>query len=292
QTLSNYSIELLHGVTNSPSSERAEATSAMSKRYHSCIPIPEEQMGSLLESAVTKVEPYYDVVKIDKQTSSMMRKLFQVDPDPNRTPEISGKETSGPSKNIVTPSASHKITLSQNVAAEPQMEIVANGLREINDIMKDRCNPSDVFYMILETMYRGFSLNRVIFCLRDAAKGMMVAHFGLGEKVDELIPHFRFPMRLSSDIFNIVIAQGKGILIDDAMAPNIRKNLPEWYQDIITAPSFIVYPIVTSEGCIGMLYADKNTRGTMLTEVQKSSMEELRDKAIQAMSKKKPIGKN
>ena len=285
QILSNYSNELIYRFTNTPSSERAEVTSDMSKRYHNSLPIAEDQMESLIESAVTKIDPYYDVVKIDKQTSNMIRKLFQS--DPKRPPEAQKKETIGKSKTTALPEEpAHKITLPGFAVTEPQIGILTNGIREINDVMKGRCNLNDVLYMILETMYRGFEFSRVIFCLRDETRGKMAARFGLGENVDEIVQHFHFRIGRTSDIFNIVIAQEKGILIDDAATPNIFKNLPEWYRGIIAAPSFLIYPLVTAEGCIGMFYADKKTKGTMLTDVQKNFMEDLRGIAIQAITQK------
>ena len=103
-------------------------------------------------------------------------------------------------------------------------------------------NLGDVIYMILETMYRGFEFNRVIFCLMDATKSRMTARFGLGENVDDIVKHFQFLTGHNADIFNVGISQAKGIIIDDAAAPKISRNIPEWYQKIIGAPSFLIYP--------------------------------------------------
>jgi len=65
---------------------------------------------------------------------------------------------------------------------------------------------ADVLYMILETMYRGFGFSHVIFCILNAEQGKMVARFGLGEYVDEIVKNFHFRIRRSADIFNIAIA--------------------------------------------------------------------------------------
>ncbi|PKN04752.1 MAG: hypothetical protein CVU74_05285, partial [Deltaproteobacteria bacterium HGW-Deltaproteobacteria-9] len=73
---------------------------------------------------------------------------------------------------------------------------------------------------------------------------------------------------------------------DNASAPNIVRNLPEWYRNIIAAQSFLVYPLIAAEGCIGLFYADKKEKGSMLTEEQKNFIETLRDMAIQAMKLK------
>ena len=167
---------------------------------------------------------------------------------------------------------------------EQEINVLNNGIREITDVMKSSFNLSDVIYMVLETMYRGLKFNRVIFCMKDVKSAKMVARFGLGENADELVKLFQFPIGQSSDIFNIAISQAKGIVIDDAAAPNIFKNLPKWYRDIIRAPSLLIYPLVVKGTCIGMFYADLKEKGTMLTEIQRNYMEDLRSAAIQAIT--------
>jgi GAF domain-containing protein len=82
------------------------------------------------------------------------------------------------------------------------------------------------------------------------------------------------------------ISQAKGIIIDDATAPNIIRNVPDWYQKIIGAPSFLIYPLTVKGGCIGMLYSDKKEKGRLLTDEQLNYMENLRDMAIEAITKK------
>ena len=140
-------------------------------------------------------------------------------------------------------------------------------------------------YMILETMYRGCEFNRIIFCLRDAKETKMVARFGLGENAEDIIKLFQIHIGQSSDIFNIAIAQGKGIVIDDD-APNIVQNLPGWYRTSVAAPAFLVYPLVIRRNCIGLFYADKNRKGTLRTKPQPNYMEDLRSMAIDVITQK------
>ena len=149
-------------------------------------------------------------------------------------------------------------------------------------------NLGDVIYMILETMYRGFEFNRVIFCLMDATKSKMAARFGLGEDVDDILKHFQFLTGHSTDIFNVGISQAKGIIIDDAADPKISRNIPEWYQQIIGASSFLIFPLEVRGVCIGMFYADKKEKGRLLTNDQLNHMENLCDMAIEAITQKHP----
>ena len=172
------------------------------------------------------------------------------------------------------------------VTVQEQKLIVTNGINEIAGVMKGAYNLSDVMYMILETMYRGFDFNRVIFCLRDVKGTKMVGRFGLGEKSEEMIALFQIQIGQASDIFNIAISQGRGMIIADANAPNIVQNLPEWYRVSVAAPSFLIYPLFIKGKCLGLFYADRNCSGPLLTENQCIYMDHLRDIAVEVLTQK------
>ena len=78
----------------------------------------------------------------------------------------------------------------------------------------------------------------------------------------------------------------KGLVVNDAAAPNIFRNIPEWYQEIVGAPSFLIYPLTVKGGCIGMFYADMKEKGRLLTDEQLDYMEKLRNMAIEVITKK------
>jgi len=282
--LSGYSNELVSNLLNAPPDERTEVLSSLSKRYQKRIHIPEEQMRSLLESTVKQTHPYSDVFRREMQKSSLFNKLFQ--PAPDRSSAVGKtKKPIGKAGNPICPEEpAQDATLPGMADVDPKSSVQADGLREIKEVMKGSSRLNDVLYMILETMYRGLELDRVLFCLRDATKGAMAARFGLGDNIDEVVKHFNFRINRSSDLFNVVIAQAKGILIEDATSPNIVKMLPDWYRCHIAAPSFIIYPLITAKGCIGMFYGDKKSRGVLLTETDRQFMEELREIFLSAIT--------
>jgi HD-like signal output (HDOD) protein len=266
RNISHYSNELLDAVLDARDMDREEALSDLSKRYHSSIPLPVDQMETLIDTAVEKIDDYAFVVRAERTVDTLRKKLVQTRQDPTQeSPRAEPAAQPG----------------------EQQLNIVTNGISEIAEVIKSSRNLSDVIYMIIETMYRGFEFNRVIFCLRDVSKARMVARFGLGENADELVRRFEFRIAKTPDIFNIAISQAKGIIIDDALAPTIVRNLPEWYRNILTAPSFLIYPLVFKGECIGMFYADRKEKGVMLTADQKGHMDELRNMAIQAITQRR-----
>jgi HD-like signal output (HDOD) protein len=286
RNIANYSNELLNTALKDDDMDRSELMSDLSKRYHNGIPIPVEQMESLIESAAAKIDDYSDIVRTDRNTSSFVKKLLQTRQAPLRESSRSNSATHQHHQPLRPPVAASPASTLEDTSGGQRTSILTKNIHEIGEVIKDSHNLSDVIYMIIETMYRGFELNRVIFCLRDATRVEMVARFGLGENADQLARQFHFQIAKSPDVFNIAISQAKGIIIDDAAAPNISRNLPKWYRDSIAAPSFLIYPLLFKSECIGMFYADKKEKGSMLTEVQRSRMEDLRNMAIQALTKK------
>jgi HD-like signal output (HDOD) protein len=285
RNLTSYSNELCEVVLNAQDDDWETAFSEMSNRYKKSIPLPVKQMETLLEAAAAKIDIFSEIVRLDRKSSTLINKITahckaQVEEPLDEVPGGIKSQQASASK------ASQDSAKPFDVITKDQAHIVTSGITEIADVMKGGYNLSDVIYMILETMYRGFGFNRVLFCLKDVKGMKMVARFGLGDKSDDIVKVFQIQIGQSSDIFNIAISQAKGIIIEDAEVPNIVRNLPEWYQDAVAAPAFLIYPLVIKGNCIGMFYADKNTKGTILTEIQRNYMEELRNMAVDVIMQK------
>lgn len=344
RNISNYSNDLFNCFMNTQDEDRAAALSDISIRYQNSIPLPVEQMESVITSSMNKIDSYADIIRADRKNSVFLKDLIQRQqiqahrdqrrqsqrweengagaagsPESRENPLLSPPTSSHSSDAVLESPALEEVDdlrrradlTSQKNAEGPEFrtaplpsipdsptsppsdevkekpsDILIDGLREIADVMRGSYDLSDVIYMILETMYRGFEFNRVIFCFMDAAKSKMAARFGLGENTDDIVKRFQFVTGHSGDIFNIGISQAKGIMIADSAAPNIVRNIPEWYRKIIGAPSFLIYPLTVKGGCIGMFYADRKEKGRLLAEEQLNEMEKLRDMAIEAITSK------
>ena len=295
RNLSNYANDLFSCFMNTQDNDRTAALSDMSIRYQNSIPLPVEQMESVITSSMTKIDAYSDIIRTDRKNSVFLKDLIQRKQSlqqQNKRRESQQKETDevkavgNPEPQAALAILPSAVSLPSDKVKEPPADILMNGLREIADEMAGNYILSDVLYMILETMYRGFEFYRVIFCLMDTAKSKMAARFGLGENADDIVKHFQFLTEQNNDIFNVGISQAKGLVINDTTASNIFRNIPEWYQKIVGAPSFMIYPLTVKGGCIGMFYADKKDKGRLLTDEQHDYMEKLRNLAIEAITKK------
>ena len=295
RNLSNYANDLFSCFTNTEDDELTSALSDMSIRYQNSIPLPVEQMESVITSSMTKIDNYSDIIRTDRKSSVFFKDLIQrkqSQHQQNKRRESQRKDAdevraAGNPESQTTPAIPPStVSLPSDKVKEPPADILTDGLSEIADVMAGNYSLSDVLYMILETMYRGFEFSRVIFCLMDTAKSKMAARFGLGENADDIVKRFQFLTGQNNDIFNVGISQAKGLAINDAAAPNIFRNIPEWYQKIVGAPSFLIYPLTVKGSCIGMFYADKKEKGHLLTDEQMDYMEKLRNMTIEAITKK------
>ncbi len=286
QHLANYSHDLCDIVANSREGDMHTALESLARRYQNSIALNAAQSVTLLETATAKVDQYSEVVRVNPKTSSLLKNIKKLG-----QPERAGDSGAGPERQPTraggTSGTSADALSRIGTQEKEQAQTLQNGIQEITDVMKGAYNLGDVIYMIMETMYRGFLFDRVVFAMRDATRTKMMGRFGLGEEIDTINRHFAFEIRSTPDIFNIAIARAKGIVINDAEAPSIVRSLPEWYRLTIAAPSFLIYPIVVRDICIGVIYADRKTKGALLTESQMDQMEELRKLAVNAIEQKR-----
>ncbi|MGV8079251.1 MAG: HDOD domain-containing protein [Syntrophales bacterium] len=283
--VTHYAHDLCSAVADSQDGEWGEAMAGMLLRYQKAIPLPVQQMETILDSAAGKIDGFSGIVNLDRNSSPILNKLSTHRKGEAGEPDVQASDARQPVKGTA-PGGVKTVNKSAAVIAQEKKRIVTSGISEIADVMKGSYNLSDVMYMILETMYRGFEFKRVIFCLRDVPGKKMVGRFGLGDKSEEMVALFQIQVGQASDIFNIAISQGRGIIIADACAPKIVQNLPEWYRASVAAPAFLVYPLVIRGMCLGLFYADKNESGPLLTENQCLQMEDLRDMAVEVITQK------
>ena len=93
-------------------------------------------------------------------------------------------------------------------------------------------------------------------------------------------------MNPSSGVFNLALARATDVSIRNAHDERIRKGIPQWFNDVFTAQAFVLYPIIVKKVPMGLVYADQEHRGNMLTERQSDLMKILCNQAALAMKEK------
>ena len=177
----------------------------------------------------------------------------------------------------------------QQLTRAQAVEMLASGIQDVTDAMVEDFKLNDVLRMILEAIYRGLGLRRVVFCLRDAKTDTLTGRFGLGEGVDSsegLVAAFKIALRPpttagSADFFSLVCQKGVDTLIADATVANIAERLPAWYLSKVRAPSFLLLPMALKGVPFALIYADKAVAGGIdLGEKELSLLRTLRNQAV------------
>jgi serine/threonine protein kinase len=286
QVLSAFSNELCHIVSTAEGEEGGKAIASLMKRFDESIPVPKERVVDLLESAKEKMEDYSEILNIKPNKSRFLAKVesYSKAEKAEAEKEAAKKlEEKGPDT-ILYETLQVPDPVSAAKDEEDPDTILLNGIQEITNTLLEDYEINDIVTMILETMYRGFRFHHVLLCLLDKKRTNVAARFGFGENMDKIIEVFHFPVNpKSADIFNLALTQEKDLGIEDADDPRIRKGLPEWYLKTVSAPAFVLCPIVVNGAPVGLVYADRNVKGRVITGNQIKYMKTLCNQAVLAM---------
>ncbi|MDY7034441.1 MAG: HDOD domain-containing protein [Thermodesulfobacteriota bacterium] len=304
--ISNFSNELCDIISETDGDAREDAFSSLMVRFKKIVPLSQKELYKLFDTVKEDIDKYSDSVNVDLKGSDLIRRLTiniesrkgGTDSEETEThinsldqktqifdsepfPDSESHET------IIDDESLHEMNGigSTYASNESPLELLTNGIQEINNVLVENYDLNDVIIMILETMYRGFTFDRVIFCMMDATRKAMHARFGLGKAVDSSSKTFWFHVKESSDVFNLAISQGKDLRIKDSTASKIKPLIPEWYRKTINAPAFIIYPIFFNKICLGLFYGDKDEKGPPIPENLQNYMKILRSQMLLAIKK-------
>ena len=179
--------------------------------------------------------------------------------------------------------------------ADPVMSreaILTHGIQDITNTLVESFKLQTVLNMVLETIWRGLSCRRVIFCLRDAKTNELVGRLGLGEGADAIKSAFHIGLNVQPgqqpDLFAAVCLRNADTLIADASVAAVVRLLPGWFQAHVKAPTFLVLPLWMKrphqpDVVLGMIYVDQAEAGSLvLDERTLSLLRTLRNQVIMA----------
>jgi len=162
--------------------------------------------------------------------------------------------------------------------------IMTEGLQEVTSmLLEERSNLSQIFNVVLETIYRAMAFQHVVLCLYDVKNQQYAARLGFGEDIEEFMREFQFASRYSATVFHAALKNGVDLYIEDSKSLKIRENIPEWYWKCAGAGSFILLPLIMSQRPIGIIYADHpRANGMNLSGKQLNLMKALRSQIVLA----------
>jgi hypothetical protein len=168
----------------------------------------------------------------------------------------------------------------------PAADLLAAGVQDItNSMVADNFKLNEILRMVLETMYRALGFRRVIFCLRDPKTESLTGRFGLGDRVEQLAPHFRIPLKSAGapDLFGAICSKAMDTLIADATSGPMAQRLPPWFRQQVNAPTFLLLPMAMKGNTFALIYADMARPGGIeVDEKELALLRTLRNQAVMA----------
>ena len=141
---------------------------------------------------------------------------------------------------------------------EPDSMLQLKILRELALTLETSSDFNMIMELVLEGIYRGIGMDRVLFALITPDRKGLRAKFGLGHKQDELTTNFHFTKRPDTpNIFFEVLEKGRCMWFDEKTHPELRRLVGSSITGAIGRIPFFISPLEVNGNRIGLIYADR-----------------------------------
>jgi eukaryotic-like serine/threonine-protein kinase len=287
QVIANFSNEVAAVLSVRQDGDKTPLEDLL-KRYHDSINFDTKKLDSMVTQATKELVDLTKEFEAQSSQSDFISRLSEEEnvSSPQRQADNGTIKVeigvNGIQKHVVE----NALELGDEFAPDTET-ILTDGIQEVTNIMLEQYTLTQVFNVILETMYRGMRFNRVLLCLQDVNTRWMVARLGFGADIPVYTKKFRFPGQYNADVFHAALKNRVDIYIEDTSDQKIQNDLPGWYKEISNAASFIIFPLLVSNRSVGLIYADfLTTRGLEFTAKQLNLLKALRNQTVLALRQK------
>ena len=301
--LSSFSNEVATVFQNHPADARQREIKVLQARYGDNVHLSDQDLSGILKHSTEEITALATTLGINiRQTRIGKQLLLPASTDKSAAPagtaatpaapaasaaplpkELSGLRTAAETA-IESAAAGMSDTAPEPVTLVDKPSVLSSGIQDITGALVDGTSLNDLLRIILETMYRAMGFKRVLLCMRETRNNTMSARFGFGDDVEESIQRFRFPLGGRADIFNIILANDKDVLISDASDPKIARFMPDWFKAKFPVQTFIVFPLRIKGQPVAMIYADADyARSIVISDKELSLLRTLCNQAVLAI---------
>ncbi|EXJ15681.1 HDOD domain-containing protein [Imhoffiella purpurea] len=139
-------------------------------------------------------------------------------------------------------------------------------LRELTGLIaEERCDFNVVMELVLEGIYRGVGMDRVLFALTSPDKRVIKAKYALGADEDRLMKGFQFVRNPKAPtVLFLTLDRKLPRMVSTADQETVEGSIPENLARLTGIVPFMIAPIIVSNQCIGLIYADRGPSGRAL----------------------------
>jgi serine/threonine protein kinase len=287
RTLAEFCYSLCDLIAVTPRDQKDGGLKKIATRFGNHMPLTEKDLIPAIDWALEEMLQYANIIHINlhqsqfgKQLAEWMRQTVtprQVDDDVN-TIILSESRMVAESGELKMAGAASSFD------AQDSQSILADGIQDISNSLVESRPLNDVLRMILETMYRAMGFKHVLLCIKDGRQGTMNGRFGFGADITRIAKEFKFPLGFSADVFHAALSKSADILITDINDLKIRERIPDWYRNVVSAQTFVLFPLNIKNTPVALIYGDKEFPGEIgFSDKELSLLRTLRNQAILAI---------
>jgi serine/threonine protein kinase len=243
------------------------ALQALAQKYAKGLSLSERKIGKLAQHSIEEFQEVAKVLASDISPVFIKRLTQSSKTMPPETHSVSEESQAAPPDGLGetqilngagTESHAVETEVVNRGASTPEdaEALLVDGLQEVTGMLLGEHSVSEIFNVVLETMYRAVGFQRVVLALLDRKRSCMAARLSFGDADETFIQGFNFPTAYSVDVFHGALKNAVDVYIADATEDKIQTDIPEWYKQISTAGSFLLFPLVINKRPVGLIYAD------------------------------------
>ncbi len=283
--VSAFSNELVSAARCENPARRASEIRRLERKYGEVMSLGDGGLLELLEESIAQVEEYSAVMNVNAATSGVMLRLRSACGIEKEVPQRTIEERIAQKLEIgSTESARIEIAAARNAEEIAEKERIFDiGVKDLSDSLEGRGDLNELMLMVIETMYRGLGLSRVVFALNVAQKRLIRARSGFGRDIERIIPTFQFRLDKGRDLFTRAMIQGRDVVVPDSSDPRVRSDIPSWYKHNVDAPMFMLYPVKLKQFPAALFYGDFTKTDVEVDKTLLEKMQKLREQAARAI---------
>jgi HD-like signal output (HDOD) protein len=169
---------------------------------------------------------------------------------------------------------------------EDSMQLLAAGVADLRGAAMN-ANASQRMTIALETVYKGLGLSRAMVFSRNVEETRYAARMHFGCLNPELMVRLVLGDAYEPDVFHAALANDKMIFVQNPHAPGFATKLPAWWmENLRSAQSFIVLPLMVNHHAVGFIYGDwdETAPKISITPAEIGLLDELRMRAVQGIA--------
>ncbi|MDR3553212.1 MAG: HDOD domain-containing protein [Syntrophobacteraceae bacterium] len=151
---------------------------------------------------------------------------------------------------------------------KPDLSIQMGVLRDLSTLMASGGGEVNmILSIVLEGIYRGVGMDRVVFGLLTPDRRHLKGKYGLGCVEDGCVEKFIISVGSSrQNVFGYVLKNKRSLWVTEKPEASIRSLLTEESIQLIGEGPFFVMPVSIKDVAIGVIFADRKSSGRKLDE--------------------------